>query len=167
MSQEIIAYFFSPLDRQLRHGDGRRIALKIKHSVDLPIVLCKNALHGSIRPLDALKYAPGPVLWKCRYSGEIVKEEDKLGGQYREYIAGGKDISKELREFARKQALKVVDNWECPKVVREWLESGDEKLRSAAESAAERAAWSAAGSAASIEQNNELQAIFDRICENN
>jgi hypothetical protein len=49
-----------------------------------------------------------------------------------------------LREFARWCALQVIDLWEAPDVVRQWLATGDESIRSAARSAAMFAASAAA-----------------------
>lgn len=161
MSKEVIGYFFSPVDCKLRHGDGRLIGLSKQHSVNKPVVICHNGLHASIRPLDALKYAPGPVLWKVKLSGELVEEDDKIAAEHREYLGGGKDISEQLGKFGRDQALKLIDKWNCPSVVKEWLETGNVDLKSAARSAA----WSAARSAAWSVQNEELQDIFDSVCE--
>lgn len=42
------------------------------------IVLCKNGLHGSISPLDALSNAPGFAVRRVRHSGTIVRGDDKL-----------------------------------------------------------------------------------------
>ena len=43
----------------------------------------------------------------------------------------------------------MIDSWDAPYIVREYLETGNESMRSAAESAAAKsAAWSAAKSAA-------------------
>lgn len=67
-------------------------------------------------------------------------------------------VTKEaLREFARWCALQVIDKWDAPVSVREYLETGNESLREdarslaelaeipeeqgAAEAAAEAAAW--------------------------
>ena len=56
----------------------------------------------------------------------------------------------ELRALARRFAMRVIDRWNAPQIVRDWLETGDESLRLAAWSAATAAtaAWSAAESAA-------------------
>ena len=79
-----------------------------------------------------------------------IPAEDKLWALYRLMSED------EARYCARMNALSVVGNWDCPTVVREWLETGDENLRlaarsaagSAADSTARLAAWLAAYSAA-------------------
>jgi hypothetical protein len=60
------------------------------------------------------------------------------------------DATGTLRAFARACALDVIDNWNAPAVVREYLETGNEDLRIvawSAASAAESAARSVARSA--------------------
>jgi hypothetical protein len=59
------------------------------------------------------------------------------------------DATETLRVFARACALDVLDKWDAPAVVREYLETGNEDLRVAAEAAARSAAESAADSARS------------------
>jgi len=56
------------------------------------------------------------------------------------------------QRYARRVALDVADLWACPDVVRRWLATGDDSMRSEAaeeaRSAAEAAAWSALSAAA-------------------
>ena len=120
-----------------------------------PCVMCESGLHASRHPFDALRYAPGSTL--CLVECEDVVEEvsDKLVCRRRK-IVRRIDATELLRRFARQQAIKVLHLWNAPQVVRDYLATGDESLRSAARSAAwlaeasaERtAAWSAARSAA-------------------
>ena len=58
------------------------------------------------------------------------------------------DAEDTLRAFARRCVLDVIDLWDAPDVVREYLETGDEDLRSAAEAATRAATWAAARNAA-------------------
>jgi len=53
-----------------------------------------------------------------------------------------------LREFARWCASQVIDMWEAPDIVKEYLETGNEELRDAAWDAARDAARDAAQDAA-------------------
>ena len=149
---KVKAWYFSDESRKLRYGDGRNIAIGVEHTVKGYPNPCTHGLHGSERIRDALKYAPGPIVWQVELSGRIKKADDKIAATRRKYIAGGIDISDTLWLFARKQALSVIDKWDCPVIVRQWLETGDESIRSAAESAAgsaaESAAWSTGKSAA-------------------
>ncbi len=133
--------------------------------------MCETGLHASSHPFDALQYAPGTTLCKVQVFGSILKESDKLCAQKRRIVARF-DATELLNKFARLQALSVIDNWDAPPAVRQYLTTGDESLRraascaawgaarsavesavesaarSAVESAAESAAWSAAANAA-------------------
>jgi hypothetical protein len=53
-----------------------------------------------------------------------------------------------FRGLARKFALHVIDRWDAPAVVRQYLETGNEEIRAAARNAAWAAAWDAARDAA-------------------
>ena len=43
-----------------------------------PLELCKKGLHASIKPIDALKYAPGAVVYRVECSGDVIQGDDKL-----------------------------------------------------------------------------------------
>jgi hypothetical protein len=108
-----------------------------------PIVPCQSGLHASIDPLDALQYAPGPMLHLVDLDGEILEHgtpPDKLVGRRRRIVASI-DATDLLREFARWCALQVVRLWQCPDVVRRYLETGDESIRDAARDAARDAGY--------------------------
>lgn len=150
MSETVMAYHF--VGDRLR--DGRPVppdGAWLEH--DGPLVLCETGLHASRHPFDALGYAPGPILCRVEIGGTIIESEDKLVAVRRRIVARA-DATEALRYFARMQALCVIHLWrdDPPDVVLDWLMTGDEMLRSAAESAArsaaESAAWSAAWSAA-------------------
>src|SRR5229473_2636389 len=145
--QSILAWWFAASD-VLPHGDGRKIILGESHKLDGAIVLCEHALHGSIHPMDALVYAPGPYLYRTEHSGVIEKDHDKIGSSTRAYL-DRRDMTEPLRRFARKEALSVTHLCKSPAVVRLYLETGDETLREAASAAAWEAAWEAARAAAS------------------
>jgi len=142
-------WYFSEESRLLRYGDARPIALGVTHEVDAPIELCERGLHASVRAIDALEYAPGPIVWRVELSGEIKAGHDKCVATRRTYIAGGVDASVVMRAFARRCALDVAHMWDMPDVVREYLTTGDESIRDAARAAARDAAWDAARAAAS------------------
>ena len=99
--------------------------------------LCVRGLHASIHPYDALRYAPGPILCQVKCGGEIVHGDDKIVCTERTILARA-DATEALRYFARMQALSVLEYYPDPvdDVVLDWLMSGDESARSAAESAA-------------------------------
>ena len=148
MSAHIDGWWFSK-GRTLPHGDGRRIKVGITHGVKGAIVACENGLHASVKPLDALGYAPGPVVWRVRLSGVIVPHgEDKHAASERTYLAGGVDVTEALQTFARLEAFRVIHLWDAPDVVKRYLKTGGEALRDAARDAAWDATWAAAGAAA-------------------
>ncbi len=128
--------------------DGRDIpenGVVLKHEDKLKP--CKSGLHASIRLIDALWYSPGSTICRVECDGEILQQEDKLVCSERT-ILWRVDAEDLLRDFARWCAYQVIDEWDCPEIVRERIETGDEKLRSKTNSATYSAASSAASSAA-------------------
>jgi hypothetical protein len=143
----VLAYHFCREDNRLGYSDGRAVRVGDTLSVDPPIMLCRHGLHGSERIIDALEYAPGPILCRTEHSGEIVRGDDKLASQRRRVIARV-DATYMLRVFSRWSALGVVHLWDCPGIVVRYLLTGDESIRDAARVtvgvAAGVAAWDAA-----------------------
>ncbi len=126
------AWYFSTIDKKLRYGDDREIAIGVTHEIERTPRLCEQGLHGSRLLLDALSYAPGPVIWRVELSGEMHRGADKTAAQKRTYLAGGIDITHILWKFARLCALDVIHLWDAPDVVIQFLKTGDESLRAAA-----------------------------------
>jgi len=127
----IIAYHF--VGATLR--DGRAIPPDGEWLVhDGPVVMCESGLHASRDPFDALTYAPGETLCIVECEDVVREDVDKLVCRRRRIIkrAGATTM---LREFARAQALDVAHLWDCPPVVRQYLETGDESLMAAARAA--------------------------------
>lgn len=117
---------------------------------DGPIVPCQSGLHMSEHPMDALEHAPGVMLHRVELAGEMVSHGDpvdKWAGSRRRIVASI-DATSILRDFARWCAISVMDNWDAPEVVRQYLTTGDESLRDAAWGAAMDAARYAARDAA-------------------
>ena len=110
-------------------------------------IMCKQGLHASRCPLDALQYAPGGTLCLVELGGTIVEGNDKVVATRRKIIKRV-DLTDTLRYFARMQALSVVHLWNAPQVVLDFLMTGDESLRDAARDAAMAAAMAAARAAA-------------------
>jgi hypothetical protein len=133
------------------------------HTGDVKI--CATGLHASRRAWDMLYYTPGDYITRVQVDDIVAETEDKLVCRKRK-VLWGFDAAKVLRDFARNQALGCLDKWKdpVPEVVQRWLETGDESLRSAAESAAwsaaESAAWSAAGSASLYRANALLEEML-------
>jgi len=142
------AWWFSS-GKTLPHGDGRRVKLGRTHKVKGKISPCRNGLHASVKPLEALGYATGAIIWRVEMGGVIVPHgNDKLCASERTYISGGIDASDTLRHFARLCALDVIDLWTAPEIVIRYLKTGDESIRGAARDAAQGAARAAAWGAA-------------------
>ena len=144
------AWYFSTVEKKLRYGDGREIALGITHTVGGKPTPCERGLHGSVRLIDALKYAPSPIVWEVELGGEVVEDvnHDKYAATERTYLRGGIDISETLRAFSRWAALSVANLWDMPDVVRQYLETGDASLTKAAADTAAYAAYAEASSLA-------------------
>src|SRR3990172_4026176 len=145
MRGKILAWHFLHANRCLsRHGENTPVEAGYIYTTDEPeLVLCRAGLHGSVLAIDALRYAPGPVVCRVRMCGEIQDGRDKIVARHREVLAIA-DVTEELRAFARWCALQVIHLWDAPQVVREYLATGREDLRAAAVAAA----WAAAGAAA-------------------
>ena len=144
----VTGWYFSKESRVLQYGDARPIALGVTHEVDAPIELCERGLHASVRAIDALEYAPGPIVWRVELSGEINAGDDKCVATHRKYIGGGVDASAVMRAFARRCALDVAHLWDMPPLVRSYLETGEESIRDAASATASAAAWATASATA-------------------
>ena len=139
--------------------DGRPIpAVGAWLEQDGPIIPCRLGLHASEHPLDALEYAPGTRLHRVELDGDLQSHGnpvdngnpvDKWVGRRRKILASI-DAESLLREFARWCAMQVIELWDAPLIVREYLETGNESLRDAARYAAGYAARAAgaAGDAA-------------------
>jgi len=166
-------WWFTTTERKLLNNDGRKIKLGITHKVEGEIIPCQYGLHLSPRILDALQYAPGPVVYKVEGSGVIIphgKPVDKYACSHRTYLDGGINISDVLRKFARLCALDIIHLWNAPGVVVKYMKTGDESLRAAASeaawgaarAAASEAAWEAAWEAARGKQNFRLTRMVNR-----
>jgi hypothetical protein len=122
-----------------------------------PVELCESGLHFSRHPFDAMRWAPGATLCLVEVE-DIVEEMADKGVCRRRLIVRRIDATELLWGFARWCALQVIHLWDAPDVVRRYLETGDESLRSAAwadamsswdtRGAARAAAWAAAKDAA-------------------
>ncbi len=64
----------------------RRIVVGKTLTVKGPPLLCSRGLHASKNILDALQYAPGPILCRVELSGEIVTGSDKLAATKRKVL---------------------------------------------------------------------------------
>lgn len=125
----------------------------LEHSGELE--MCNSGLHASVKPFDAVTYAPGNIVCRVECGGTIVHGDDKLVCSRRK-ILWRADAEATLRAFARWCAIQVIHLWDAPQIVREYLETGDESKRAAARAAA----WDAAKAAAWAAQNGKLEEML-------
>jgi hypothetical protein len=102
------AFYFATQDRKLRYGDDRPIVVGETHTVDCKPIPCEQGLHASKRLIDALRYAPGGVLYLVELSGEIVETDDKACATERKYLAEF-DLSNVLFKFSCACALVNIE----------------------------------------------------------
>jgi len=173
-----LAWHFLTEDRRLGNGDGRLVVVgETLESADQP-VLCQSGMHASARAMDALIYAPGPVVCRVVLLGDVVFGNDKLVATHRSCIAMD-DASDLLHEFScwcaesalthwEKRNKKKADkrSWYAIKTKRQWLsgKASDEELYSAwaaARAAARAAAWAAARAAVwNADRNADWAAVL-------
>ena len=165
------AFYFAKEDKKLRYDDNREIIVGETHSVKGEIKICKNGLHASEKLIDALKCAPGCILYLVELSGDMDIGKDQVAAMSRKYLAEF-DAADLLREFARKQALinihkakKYFDSEEDFNIVLSWLNTGNLDLKESAEEAAWSAAWSAAESARSAARSAAWSAVESQYSE--
>ena len=120
--------------------------------VEPPLSLCERGLHGSKRIIDALGFAPGPIICRTEHWGEIVEGDDKLCSEYRKVLwwIDGTNILHEFACLCAEDALKLIKNPDPRSVAaieakRRWVrgEITDQEL-------------AAAGAAAREQQNRRL-----------
>jgi hypothetical protein len=163
MNASIVGWHFATTtlrdSRPLPHKDD-----VLKH--DGKVVPCQSGLHASERALDALVYAPGPMVAQVRLSGTIVAHGspvDKYAASEREYLTDYVDARRVLHEFACWCASRTLDAEEAagrtvdPRshkaiaVKLAWLDgkATDDELAAAGAAAwaARDAAWTAAWTA--------------------
>ena len=158
-NSELLVWHFANNDGKLGYKDGRTIILGEMLKVEGEIIPCKFGLHGSAFAFDALNYAQGTLLSRCKLSGTIVPHGnpiDKYAASERTAIAGPIDATQMLRTFAfycaedaRQEAVKALKNVKLDEAAQKLAECEpitDESAAASASSAAwsaESAAWSA------------------------
>lgn len=161
-------------DKRLRYGSRELVEVGKTIRVNCHPVLCESGLHASVRAIDALRYAPGPIVCRVTLGGTIVEGDDKVAAQERTAVWMA-DATHTLHEFAcrcAEDALRVanIDDrrcWEAIETKRRWLrgEATDEQLAAAARAAwdawdAARASASSAARAARGAQNTLLESML-------
>ena len=170
-------WHFLRKDRRLRYDDGRLVRAGRTYRAKGDLVLCKKGMHASRRLIDALHWAPGPIVCRVELTGELIHDDDKSVGRSRT-VLWMLDATLLLHEFAcrcAEDALALTKNpdprrLEVVRIKRLWLagKAGDEALAEAAwdaAGAARYAAWATAEAAwyakvaAGVAQNRRLTAM--------
>ena len=154
------AWHFVNEEKTLR--DGNTVAAGYVYRVDGPLKLCAWGLHASINPLDALNYAPGPIICRVEMGGEIHTTRDKCVAETREVLWMA-DADQTLRHFARLCALDVIHLWEAPDVVVLYLKTGDKSLREASWAASREASRVASDAASRVAHKNRLTKMLNEL----
>ena len=157
------AFHFLGDDRRLRYEPYTLVETGLRLEVEPPLEMCRHGLHGSVRALDALRYAPGALVCRTRHSGVVLQpaDEDKLCSSVRDVIAGPVDATRVRHQFAVWVATQALNAerlagrepdprcWGALEVKLLWLDgkATDSEL-AAARDAAWDAAWDAARAAA-------------------
>ena len=147
-----LGWHFLPEDGRLRWGTREVVVAGKTCAATGPLKMCENGMHASRRLIDALDYAPGPIVCRVNLLGERLDQDDKSVARSRR-VLWMLDATNLLHEFAcqcAEDSLALVENPDprsvkAIAVKRAWLrgEATDEDL-----AAARAAAWAAAGDGA-------------------
>ena len=131
------AWHFVRANKQLGYGDNRivQVGQTYRYEGKEPIELCKRGMHGSVKIMDALKYAEGNIICRVELSGDIIHGDDKVVATERKVLAMI-DGEKVLRKFACMCALDVIHLWDAHEIVVRYLKTQDESIRHEARAAA-------------------------------
>jgi hypothetical protein len=94
-----------------------------------------SGLHASLELMGALSCASGPLLHRVKLGGNIVHDHDRVVAEECT-IVWSIDATDILRACARHWAREVAHFWNAPPKALEYLETGNNELRRAAEAAA-------------------------------
>ena len=183
-----LGWHFLPENGRLQHDRKALVRVGVTYRVKGPLSLCSRGMHFSVRAIDALKYAPGPICCRVSVSGLIHMDTDKGCAEQRKVLAMV-DATPILGEWAcwcaeqallgERKAGREPDarSWAALDVKRRWLRgaASDSEIDAAsdaawaaasdaASAAARDAAWAAASYAASYAaraaQNAELERLL-------
>ena len=143
----MLAWHFS--DGTLGYSDDRRVEAGVMYTCEGTPELCRNGMHASIDPIDAIAFRKGCIVSRVDVTGGVLKQEGKIVGANR-LVLWTADATEVLRKFARLCATDVIDKWNAPEIIVRYLSTGDKKIRLEARSAAAAAAEAAAAYAADV-----------------
>lgn len=90
---------YHPYGGQSSHRKTLVVKGMVSKRVAQPIELCAYGLHGSVRLLNALRYAPGTVLQRTLHWGKVQIGPDKLASSHRKCVAVERLDGKALRRL--------------------------------------------------------------------
>jgi hypothetical protein len=146
------AWHFLREGGQLQWRCGRVRKPKVGQTLKInpdKLELCRYGLHASVRIIDALEYAPGPVICRVEMGGRIIRGDDKLVASERTIIAMA-DATEALHLMAcwsARRALKLIANPDPRSIAA--IEAKERWLRGALSNAGLATARAAACAAAS------------------
>lgn len=156
MTDKLLCWHFANNDLRLGYDDGREIVAGESLRVEGAPVLCETGLHGSVRLLDALQYAPGHMLCRVELSDGIIEGDDKAVARERKtlWIFNAENALRDFAATAAENALLAERaagrepdprSWAAVQFVRDLLAG---KINPEDQEAARAAAWAEAESAA-------------------
>ena len=166
----VLGWHFLAEDRRLQFGTREVVEAGKTYMAEGPLKMCQNGVHASRQAVDALQYAPGPVVCRVRLSGEIQHDTDKSVARHRTvlWIADATAILHEFALVCGHEALGYRDaahgdvdsrSWAVLDIKAKWLrgEATDDELA--------RAAWAAgaAEAAARDTQNIILELMLESL----
>ncbi len=154
-SRALLAWHFLPENGLTANGENVKVVPGLIQRMPPPVTLCERGYHWSVRALDALQYAPGPIVQRVRVWGNVARDTDKGVSSVRECLWVA-DAERTLHEFAIWVAEQAIENnrkvginphadsLKALQVKRRWLDglATDGEL-DAARAAAWAAAWAA------------------------
>lgn len=160
------AWHFLQKDRRLRYGSGELVEVGKTIEIQGAPIMCERGLHASLRAIDALSYAPGPIVSRVVLGGHIIEGNDKVVATQRTVIwmADATELlfgfscwvaeevlkARQAEGYKFEQAsfdvIQARRDFQAGKITQDELD----RFASAAWSAALSAAWSAARSAARL-----------------
>ena len=174
MSKSVLAWHFLAADRRMAN-ETEIVKPGYIYTTIGGLKLCESGLHASVCAIDAIKYAPGPVVCRVRCSGEIIDGGDKIVCRNREVLwmanadsilrlivtecvrktplHDGRTVWDLLTDPRSRNAVEVAEKFAHGKATREELDAAWYAARYAAGAAASASAWDAARDAARAAQN--------------
>jgi len=86
--------------RRYRREDRPLVTEGATYRTEGPPILCQRGLHGSVRALDALRYAPSTTLTRAVLWGAILRDTDKAVATHRTVLSKPTDVTNILLEWA-------------------------------------------------------------------